>query len=64
MPKELRTLLNADGTPLLELVKEDDELVMYEADNMDRHVKLPVSAIPGLIKYLDDLKQRPLTRPK
>ena len=56
MPKELRTLLNADGTPLLELVKEDDEFVMYEADNMDRQVKLPVSAIPGLIKYLDDLK--------
>lgn len=56
MPRELRTLLNANGTPLLELVKEDDVFVMYEADNMDRQVKLPVSAIPGLIKHLDDLK--------
>jgi hypothetical protein len=56
MPRELRTLLNANGTPLLELVKEDDMFVMYEAEDMDRQVKLPVSAIPGLIKYLDDLK--------
>jgi len=56
MAREFRTLLDANGTPLLELVKENNVLVMYEADDMDRQVELPVSAIPGLIKHLDGLK--------
>jgi hypothetical protein len=55
MSKELTTLLAADGTPLLELVKEGDSLVIYEADDMDRQIRLPLSAISGLIKHLNDL---------
>lgn len=47
MPRELRTLLNANGTPLLELVKEDDMFVMYEAEDMDRQVKLLFPRFPG-----------------
>jgi len=56
MVKELRTVLDSDGTPELELVKEDGKLVIYEADDMDRHVEIPVSVIPALIRSLEELK--------
>jgi hypothetical protein len=54
--KEIRTVVNPSGMPLLELVKDEDEVVIYEADDMDRQISVPVSAIPELIKYLTDLK--------
>jgi hypothetical protein len=56
MSKELRTVLAPIGTPLLGLVKEVDEVVIYEADDMDRQVTVPVQAIPALVKYLEELK--------
>jgi hypothetical protein len=56
MVKELRTLKDAGGTPLLELVKENGTLVIYEADDMDRKIQFPASAIPALISHLEDLK--------
>jgi hypothetical protein len=56
MTKELRTVVDAGGIPLLELVKEGGTLVIYEADDMDHQIELPASAIPALISYLEDLK--------
>jgi hypothetical protein len=56
MTKELRTVLDAGGIPLLELVKDSGTLVIYEADDMDRQIQFPQSAIPALISYLEDLK--------
>jgi len=41
MVRELRTVIEPDGTPELELVKEDGKLVIYEADDMDRQVECP-----------------------
>jgi hypothetical protein len=56
MAKELKTVLDSSGTPLLELVKDAGEVVIYEADDMDRQITVPVSAIPALTKYLEELK--------
>ena len=56
MVRELRTVIEPDGTPELELVKEDGKLVIYEADDMDRQVELPVDVIPALIRALEELK--------
>ena len=56
MAREIKTVLGSSGAPLLELVKDADVVVIYEADDMDRQVSVPVSAIPDLIKYLDDLR--------
>jgi hypothetical protein len=56
MTKELRTVVDTGGIPLLELVKESGVLVIYEAGDMDRHIQFPQSAIPALISYLEDLK--------
>ncbi|HVN20135.1 MAG TPA: hypothetical protein VMU05_15220 [Dongiaceae bacterium] len=56
MAKVIKTVLASTGMPLLELVKEADGVVIYEADDMDRQVNVPVSAIPTLIKCLDELK--------
>lgn len=55
-PKELRTVLEQDGTPQLELMKENGQLVIYEADDMDHFIEFPVSVIPGLIRFLEELK--------
>jgi hypothetical protein len=55
MPKELRTVLDAGGTPLLEIVKDDNAVVIYEADDMDRQIQFPVSAIPAVASYLQSL---------
>ena len=56
MVKEIRTVLDAGGMPVLEIVKENDTLVIYEADDMDRQIQFPVSEIPALISHLDNLK--------
>ena len=55
-PIEIKPVLDSSGTALLELVKDADEVIVYEADDMDRQISVPVSAIPALIKQLDDLK--------
>ena len=56
MPKELRTITDASGTPLLEIVKDENAVVIYEADDMDHQVQFPLSAIPALITYLESLQ--------
>lgn len=56
MPKALRTVLDGGGTPVLQIVKEEGMLVVYEADDMDRQVQFPASVIPVLIRYLEELK--------
>ena len=56
MVKELRTVFKSDGTPELELVREDGRLTIYEADNMDHQVELPESVIPELVIQLESLK--------
>ena len=56
MVRELRTVLQSDGTPELELVREDGMLTIYEADNMDHQVELPESVISELIIQLRSLK--------
>ena len=56
MVKEIRTVVDAGGVPVLEIVKEDDTLVIYEADDMDRQIQVPVSEISALMSHLDSLK--------
>jgi hypothetical protein len=56
MTKEIRTVVGADGMPLFELVKENGVLTIYEADDMDRQIDFPLSAIPALVRYLEELK--------
>jgi hypothetical protein len=56
MSKELKTVLGPNGTPLLGLVKDGGVVVIYEADDMDRQITIPVPAIPALIQFLEELK--------
>jgi len=56
MGKELRTVCDSGGLAVLEIVKENDILVVYEADDMDRQITFPASLIPTLISYLENLK--------
>ena len=56
MGKKIKTVCNSGGVPVLEIVKENDMLVIYEADDMDRQIQFPASLIPALISYLEGLK--------
>ena len=56
MGKELRTVRDSGGVAILEIVKENDAIVVDEADDMDRQITFPASLIPTLIAYLEGLK--------
>ncbi len=56
MHRELRTVNDADGIPVLEIVVEGDSVTIYEADDMDREIRFPTALLPRLTKYLDSFK--------
>lgn len=61
MHRELQTVTNADGIPVLEIVIEGDSITIYEADNMDREIRFPITLLP---KLAENLKSFQNGRPK
>ena len=55
-PTLIRTVLGNSGTAVLEIIKEEDTITIFEADDMDRQVEFPSALIPALIQYLENLK--------
>lgn len=57
MPKStnIRTVNDKEGTPVLEVIKERNTLLICETNNMYRNVTLTWSAIPTLIHALETL---------
>ena len=55
-PTLIRTVLDNSGTAVLEIIKEEDTITIFEADDMDRQVEFPSALIPVLIQYLENLK--------
>jgi len=57
MAKEIRTVCDPAGIPILEIVKsEDGNISIFEADDMDNKLEFPASALSALIQQLDSLK--------
>jgi hypothetical protein len=54
--RDLRTVSNDESVPILEIIKENGNLTIYEADDMDRQIRIPVSFIPKLVKCLEELR--------
>ena len=52
---DIRTVSDKEGTPVLEVIKERNTLLICEINNMHRNVKLNLSAIPTLINALETL---------
>jgi hypothetical protein len=63
MPKsiDIRTVNDKEGTPVLEVIKERNSLLICETNNMHRNVKLTLSEIPTLIDTLETLLSGPST---
>jgi hypothetical protein len=57
MHRQIKTLSNADGIPVLEMVREGDNVTIYEADDMDRQIRFPVALLSSLAEHLTALKQ-------
>jgi len=55
-PRLARTVSDDSGTAILEIIKEEDTITIFEADDMDNQVKFPSALIPVLIQYLRNLK--------
>ena len=51
----VRTVNDVGGAPVLEIIKERGELLICDANNMDRNIKLSSAAIPALISVLGTL---------
>jgi hypothetical protein len=56
MHRELRTVNDADGIAVLEIVVEGDNVTIYEADDMDRHITFPAALLPHLAQHLTAFK--------
>jgi len=56
MHRELKTVNDANGVPVLEIVVEGDNVTIYEADNMDREIRFPVALLPYITEHLKALK--------
>ena len=56
MAKDIRTVCEAGGVPVLEIVKEEGTITIFEADDMDRQIKFPAAVVPTLINFLESLK--------
>jgi len=56
MHRELKTVNNADGIAVLEIVKEGENVTIYEADDMDRHISFPAAILASLAAHLGGLK--------
>lgn len=53
MFKEKRTVRDPRGLMVLEIVRDDDNLIIFEADDMDRQIRFPAAAIPMLVDVLE-----------
>jgi len=57
MAKEMRTVCDSAGIPVLEIIKsEDGNLTIFEADDMDNQLEFSASIVPLLIQQLETLK--------
>jgi hypothetical protein len=56
MHRELKTVNNADGIAVLEIVKEGENVTIYEADDMDRHISFPVALLASFAAHLNEFK--------
>ena len=56
MHRELKTVNDADGVPVLEIVVEGDNVTIYEADDMDRQIRFPIALLPYLTEHLKTFK--------
>ncbi len=55
MTREIRTICDAGGAPVLEIIKEEETVTILEAEDMDRRIELPPTVIPAIIDYLENL---------
>ena len=55
MSKELRTVTDMAGVPVLEIVREDDVVTIYEARDMDNQIRFATSDIAAILQQLGSL---------
>ena len=55
MKVDVKTVHDKDGVPVLLIIKDRNELLICDADNMNSHIKLRAGTAPNLIDILQGL---------
>ena len=56
MKSDIKTVKDADGVPVLLIIKQNNELLICETDNMNRNIKLRAAAAPSLLDILESFR--------
>lgn len=56
MKVDVKTLKDADGVPVLLIIKEKNELLICETDNMNSHIRLTAATAPWLAEILGSFR--------
>ena len=54
--KDIKTICDIGGVPILEVIKEQQTITILEADDMDQRIQFPAALIPAILNYLEHLK--------
>lgn len=56
MMNDMQTVNDPDGMPALLLIRERDELLICDSNNLERNLKIRMSVMPTLLAALGDLE--------
>ena len=53
---DLKTVNDAEGFPILLIIRERNELLICESDNMNRNIRLTAATAPTLVDILQSFR--------
>ena len=53
MPRDVKTVEDADGVPVLLIIRERNQVLICEGDNMNRNIRLSAATAPILVDILE-----------
>jgi len=55
MTKEIKTIYDIGGVPVLEIIREEEKVTLFEAEDMDRQIQFPAAMLPAILNHLGNL---------
>ena len=54
--REMKTIYDIEGVPVLGGIREQEMITILEAEDKDRHIKVPAALLPAIIDHLGNLR--------
>ncbi len=55
MTKEMKTIYDIGGVPVLEIIREQEMITIFEAEDMGRQIQFPAAMLPAILNHLRNL---------